>query len=109
MNGDDLLTYGLCGPRLTADHVILKYTKIRVILEIVQALFCWELLQSVHVHTIIDYVAKFIKVPVVADVGVVVSLANVLAVGEVTVVGVVVLSSMHTHRIRYFRQIIVQS
>ena len=52
---------------------------------------------------------KFIKVPVVADVGVVVSLLNVLAVGEVTVVGVVVLSLMHTHRIRYFRQIIVQS
>ena len=104
MNGDDLPTYGLCGLRLTADHVILKYTKIRVILEIIQ-----ELLQSVHIHTIIDYVAKFIKVPVVADVGVVVSLLNVLAVGEVTVVGVVVLSLMHTHRIRYFRQIIVQS
>ena len=52
---------------------------------------------------------KFIKVPVVADVGVVVSLLNVLAVGEVTVVGVVVLSFINTHRIRYFRQIIVQS
>ena len=62
-----------------------------------------------HIHTIIDYVAKFIKVPAVADVGVVVSLLNVLAVGEVTVVGVDVLSLMHAHRIRYFRQTIVQS
>ena len=43
------------------------------------------------------------NLPVVAEVGVVVSLLNVLAV-EVTVVGVVVLSLMHTHRIRYFRQ-----
>ena len=43
------------------------------------------------------------------DVGVVVSLLNVLAVGEVTVVGVVVLSVMHTHthHVRYFGQIIV--
>ena len=47
------------------------------------------------------------NVPVVAEVGVVVSLLNVLAVGEVTVVGVVVLSLMHTHRVRYFEQIIV--
>ena len=37
------------------------------------------------------------KVPVVAEVGVVVSLLNVLAVGKVTVVGVVVLSLTHTH------------
>jgi len=50
------------------------------------------------------------KVPLVVEVGVVVSLLNVLAVGEVTVVGVIVLSLMHTqhtHRVRYFRQIIV--
>jgi len=47
------------------------------------------------------------EVPVVADVGVTVSLLNVLAVGEVTVVGVVVLSLMHTHRVRYFGQITV--
>jgi len=47
------------------------------------------------------------KVPVVAEVGVVVSLLNVLAVGEVTVVGVDVLFLMHTHRVRYFGQIIV--
>jgi len=50
------------------------------------------------------------KVPVVVEVGVVVSLLNVLAVGEVTVVGVIVLSLMHTqhtHGVRYFRQIIV--
>ena len=47
------------------------------------------------------------KVPAVAEVGVVVSLLNVLAVGEVTVVGVVVLSLMHTHRVRYFGKIIV--
>ena len=53
--------------------------------------------------------SSIIKVPVVADVGVVVSLLNVLAAGEVTVVGVVVLSLMPTRRIRYFRQIIVQS
>ena len=71
--------------------------------------FCRELFQSDHIHAIIDYVAKFIKVPVVADVGVVVSLLNVLAVGEVTVVVVVVLSLTQTHRIRYFPQIIVQS
>ena len=47
------------------------------------------------------------EVPVAAEVGVVVSLLNVLAVGEVTVVGVVVLSLMHTHRVRYFAQITV--
>ena len=38
------------------------------------------------------------EVPVVADVGVTVSLLNVLAVGEVTVVGVVVLFNAHTPR-----------
>ena len=38
------------------------------------------------------------EVAVAAEVGVVVSLLNVLAVGEVTVVGVVVLSLMHTPR-----------
>jgi len=47
------------------------------------------------------------NVPVVAEVAVVVPLLNVLAVGRVTVVGVVVLSLMHTHRVRYFGQIIV--
>jgi len=47
------------------------------------------------------------KVPVVAEVGVVVSLLNVLALGEVTVVGVVVLSLMQTHRVRYSAQITV--
>ena len=36
------------------------------------------------------------EVPVAAEVAVVVSLLNVLAVGEVTVVGVIVLSLMHT-------------
>jgi len=39
------------------------------------------------------------EVPVAAEVAVVVSLLNVLAVGEVTVVGVVVLSLMHTQHI----------
>ena len=50
-----------------------------------------------------------IKVPVVADVGEVVTVLSVLDVGEVTVVGVVVLSLVHTyrHRVQYFRQIIV--
>ena len=50
-----------------------------------------------------------IKVPVVADVGEVVTVVTVLAVGEVTVVGVVVLSLVHKHghRVQYFRQIIV--
>jgi len=46
------------------------------------------------------------EVPVAAEAAVVVSLLNVLAVGEVTVVGVVVLSLMHTqhtHRVWYFR------
>jgi len=49
------------------------------------------------------------KVPVVAEVGEVVTVLNVLAVGEVTVVGVVVLSIMHIygHRVQYFRQIMV--
>jgi len=44
------------------------------------------------------------EVPVAAEAAVVVSLLNVLAVGEVTVVGVVVLSLMHTHRVRCFAQ-----
>ena len=49
------------------------------------------------------------KLPVVAEVGEVVTVLNVLAVGEVTVVGVVVLSIMHTygHRVQYFRQVMV--
>ena len=49
------------------------------------------------------------KVPVVAEVGEAVTVLNVLAVGEVTVVGVVVLSIMHLygHRVQYFRQIMV--
>ena len=49
------------------------------------------------------------KVPVVAEVGEVVTVLNVLAVGEVTVVGVVVLSVRHIygHRVQYFRQIMV--
>ena len=48
------------------------------------------------------------EVPVVAEVGVIVSLLNVLAVGEVTVVGVV-LSIVHIYRNRvpYFRQTMV--
>jgi len=51
-----------------------------------------------------------IKVPVVADVGEVVAVLTVLAVGEVTVVAVVVLSLVHTYRrrVQFFRQIIVQ-
>ena len=50
-----------------------------------------------------------ITLPVVAEVGEVVTVLNVLAVGEVTVVGVVVLSIMHIdgHRVQYFRQIMV--
>jgi len=50
-----------------------------------------------------------IKVPVVVELGEVVTVLNVLAVGEVTVVGVVVLSIMHTYgnRVQYFRQIMV--
>ena len=49
------------------------------------------------------------KGTVVADVGEVVTVLTVLDVGEVTVVGVVVLSLVHTygHRVQYFRQIIV--
>ena len=49
-----------------------------------------------------------IKLPVVADVGEVVTVLTVLDVGEVTVV-VVVLSLVHTygHRVQYLRQIIV--
>jgi len=49
------------------------------------------------------------KVPVVDEVGKVVTVLNVLAVGEVTVVGVVVLPIMHIygHRVQYFRQIMV--
>ena len=66
-----------------------------------------ENFQSVHIHTIVHFVPKFMNVPVVAEVGVVVSLLNVLAV-EVKVVGVAVLSLIHTHRVRYFGQIIVQ-
>jgi len=48
------------------------------------------------------------ELPVVAEVGVIVSLLNVLAVGEVTVVGVV-LSIVHIyrHRVPYFRQTMV--
>ena len=38
-----------------------------------------------------------IKIPVVADVGEVVTVLTVLDVGEVTVVGVVVLSLVHTY------------
>ena len=51
-----------------------------------------------------------ITVPVVADVGEVVTVLTVLDVGEVTVVGVVVLSLVHTygHRVQYCRQIIVR-
>jgi len=65
-----------------------------------------RIFQSVHIHTIVHFVPKFMNVPVVAEVGVVVSLLNVLAV-EVTVVGVVVLSLMHTHGVRYVGQITV--
>jgi len=61
--------------------------------------------KRVYNHKIVDFVPKFMEVPVAAEVGVVVSLLNVLAVGVVTVVGVVVLSLMHTHRVRYFAQI----
>ena len=56
-----------------------------------------------------DASTTLIKVPVVADVGEVVTVLTALAVGEVTVVGVVVLPLVHTygHRVQYFRQIIV--
>ena len=56
-----------------------------------------------------DASTMLIKVPVVADVGEVVTVVTVLAVGEVTVVGVVVLSLVHTygHRVQHFRQIMV--
>jgi len=55
-----------------------------------------------------DTSTMLIKIPVVADVGEVVTVLTVLDVGEVTVVAVVVLSLMHTyaHRVQYFRQII---
>jgi len=48
------------------------------------------------------------KVPLVAEVGEVVTVLNVLAVGEVTVVGVV-LSIVHIYgnRVPYFRQTMV--
>jgi len=59
------------------------------------------------------------KLPVISDVAVVVSLLSVLAVEKVSDVGVVVLSLMHTHtythththththHVRYFRRIVV--
>jgi len=43
-----------------------------------------------------DAFTMFTKVPVLADVGEVITVLTLLAVGEVTVVGVVVLSLMHT-------------
>ena len=56
-----------------------------------------------------DASTMLIKVPVVSDVGEVVTVITVLDVGEVTVVGDVVLSLVHTygHRVEYFPQIIV--
>ena len=56
-----------------------------------------------------DTSTMLIKIPVVADVGEVVTVLTVLDVGEVTVVAVVVLSLMHTyaHRVQHFRQIMV--
>jgi len=44
-----------------------------------------------------DASTVLIKVPVVADVGEVVTVLTVLDIGEVTVVGVVVLSLVHTY------------
>ena len=97
------------GLPLTVNHVTLKYNKIfkddpnfGTSLKILLWSVLLRIFQSVHIHTIVHFVPKFMKVPVVAEVGVVVTVVSVLAVGVVNVVGELVLSVTRTHmRLHY--------